>query len=228
LARELSHPLSLAHALDHAAWLHQYRREGQLTQEQAEADMALCHEQGFPFFLSIGTITYGWALAAQGRRAEGMTQMHQGMAALRAIGVALLLPWDHTILAEAYGESGQAEAGLRLLAEALATTHQQGAHLWEPELYRVKGELLLRQPVPDVPEAESCFRQALDSARRQEAKSLELRAATSLSRLWQQQGKQAEARALLAPIYGWFTEGFDTADLQEAKALLDTCGCDML
>src|SRR5436190_24185681 len=97
---------------------------------------------------------------------------------------------------------------------------QQGSHLWEPELYRVKGELLLRQLVPDAPEAESCFRQALDSARRQEAKSLELRAATSLSRLWQQQGKRDEACALLAPIYGWFTEGFDTADLREAKALL--------
>ena len=125
------------------------------------------------------------------------------------------------MLAEAYGESGQAEEGLRLLAEALATTHQQGSHLWEPELYRVKGELLLRQPVPDAPEAESCFRQALDSARRQEAKSLELRAAMSLSRLWQQQGKRAEAHALLAPIYGWFTEGFDTPDLREAKELLD-------
>jgi predicted ATPase len=161
------------------------------------------------------------ALAAQGRQAEGITQMHQGIAALRAMGVALLLPWDHTILAEAYGESGQDEEGLRLLAEALATAHQQGAHLWEPELYRVKGELLLRQPVPDASEAERCFRQALDLAGRQEAKSLELRAATSLSRLWQQQGKRAEARALLAPIYGWFTEGFDTADLREAKGLLN-------
>ncbi len=125
------------------------------------------------------------------------------------------------MLAEAYGESGQAEEGLRLLAKALATTHQHGMHLWEPELYRVKGELLLRQLVPDAQEAESCFRQALDSAHRQEAKSLELRAATSLSRLWQRQGKDAEARTLLAPIYGWFTEGFDTADLREAKGLLD-------
>ena len=131
----------------------------------------------------------------------------------------MLLPRIHTLLAEAYGESGQAKEGLRLLAETLATADDQGMHLWEPELYRVKGELLLRQPVPDAPEAERCFRQALDSARRQEAKSLELRAATSLSRLWQRQGRRAEARQLLAPIYGWFTEGFDTADLQEAKAL---------
>jgi len=221
LARELAHPFTLAHALDHAGWLHQYRREERLAQEQAEADMTLCREQGFPFFLANGTIMHGWALAAQGRQAEGITQMRQGMATLRTIGVGLLLPRDHIMLAEAYGESGQAAAGLRLLAEALATTHQQGSHLWEPELYRVKGELLLRQPVPDGSEAERCFHQALDSARRQEAKSLELRAATSLSRLWQQQGKRDEARALLAPVYGWFTEGFDTADLQEARALLE-------
>jgi predicted ATPase len=221
LACELAHPFSLAHALDHAAWLHQYRREGRLAQEQAEADMALCREQGFAFFLANGTILRGWALAAQGQRAEGMTQMHQGIATLRAIGVGVLLPRDHLMLAEAYGESGQTEEGLRLLAEALVTVHQQGAHLWEPELYRVKGELLLRQPVPDAPEAEHCFRQALDIAHRQKAKSLELRAATSLSRLWQQQGKHAEAYELLEPIYGWFTEGFDTPDLVETKALLE-------
>jgi TOMM system kinase/cyclase fusion protein len=222
LARELSHPLSLASALDHATWLHQYRRERRLAQDQAEADMALCREQGFAFFLADGTIMHGWALAAQGRRAEGMTQMQQGMATLRAIGVGVLLPRDHTMLAEAYGENGQAEEGLRLLAEALTTADYQGMHLWEPELYRVKGELLLRQRVPSAQEAESCFRQALDIARRQEAKALELRAAMSLARLWQHQGKRDEARALLAPIYGWFTEGFDTADLQDAKALLDT------
>jgi predicted ATPase len=221
LARELSHPFSLASALDHAAWLHQYRREERLTQEQAEADIVLSREQGFSFFLAHGTILHGWALAAQGRRAEGITQMHQGMATWRAMGVALLLPWDHTILAEAYGESGQAEEGLRLLADALAITHQQGAHLWEPELYRVKGELLLRQPISDAPEAERCFRQALAIACRQQAKSWELRTAISLARLWQQQGKRTAARDLLAPIYGWFTEGFDTADLQEAKAVLE-------
>jgi predicted ATPase len=157
LARELSHPLSRASALDHAAWLHQYRRERRLAQDQTEADMALCREQGFAFFLADGTIMHGWALAAQGRRAEGMTQMQQGMATLRTIGVGVLLPRDHTMLAEAYGESGQVEEGLRLLAEALATAHQQGAHLWEPELYRVKGGLLLRQRIPDAPEAETCF-----------------------------------------------------------------------
>jgi predicted ATPase len=114
---------------------------------------------------------------------------------------------------------GQVEEGLQVVAETLAKGDSSGGG--EGELYRVKGELLLRQRIPDAPEAETCFRQALDIARRQQAKSLELRTAMSLARLWQQQGKQAEARALLAPIYGWFAEGFDTTDLQEAKALLE-------
>jgi predicted ATPase len=138
-------------------------------------------------------------------------------------------------LAEAYGNVGQAAEGLNVLAEALACTHTTGERCWEAELYRLKGELLLQSgaqglesgvSTPDAglqtrdAEAEACFHQALDIARRQQAKSLELRAAMSLSRLWQQHGKRATARELLAPIYGWFTEGFDTADLQEAKALL--------
>src|SRR5262249_50272650 len=125
------------------------------------------------------------------------------------------------LLVEAYGKAGQAEEGLRVLAEALTAVHKTGERQHEAELYRLKGELLLKQDVPDEQEAESCFRQAIDIARQQQAKSLELRAATSLSRLWQQQGKRTEAHDLLAPIYGWFTEGFDTTDLQEAKALLD-------
>ena len=124
------------------------------------------------------------------------------------------------LLAEAYGEVGQTEAGLTVLAEALAVVDNTGERYWEAELYRLKGELLLRRASP-TEEVEAWFQQALDVARHQQAKSLELRAAMSLSRLWQQQGKRAEARELLAPIYGWFTEGFDTADLQEAKALLE-------
>jgi predicted ATPase len=114
----------------------------------------------------------------------------------------------------------QPEAGLAVLAEALTVAHANGEHHYEAELYRLKGELLLKQDVPDEPEAERCLCQAVDVARQQQAKSLELRAVMSLSRLWQQQGKCAEARQLLAETYGWFTEGFDTTDLQEAKALL--------
>jgi len=121
----------------------------------------------------------------------------------------------------AYGQSGQAEEGLLLLAEALAVMDDTGERRDEAELYRIKGELLLRLAVSDAPQAEACFQQALAVARRQQAKSWELRTAMSLSRLWQQQGKRDAARELLAPIYGWFTEGFDTLDLKEAKALLD-------
>jgi predicted ATPase len=123
------------------------------------------------------------------------------------------------LLAEAYGQVGQAEEGLHLIVEALTVVDKNGERWWEAELHRLKGELLL-QTVSDEPQVEACFLQALDVSRRQQAKSLELRAAMSLSRLWQRQGKRDEARELLAPVYGWFTEGFDTADLQEAKALL--------
>jgi predicted ATPase len=125
------------------------------------------------------------------------------------------------LLAEAYGQVGQPEAGLTCLATALTLVEMTEERWWEAEVYRLKGELLLRFPLPDMPQATACLHQALAVARRQQARTLELRAALSLSRRWQQQGKQAEAYELLAPIYGWFTEGFDTADLQEAKALLD-------
>jgi predicted ATPase len=124
------------------------------------------------------------------------------------------------ILAEACGQADQQDDGLRLLAEALAVADNTAERWYEAELYRLKGELLLQCSVAQPAEAEACFQQALAVARRQQAKSLELRAAMSLARLWQQQGKDAEARELLGSIYGWFTEGFDTADLQEAKALL--------
>src|SRR5262249_13154427 len=171
----------------------------------------------------------GWALAqryaergaGQGQREEGMAQMQQGLAAWHATGAAVFRPYGLALLAEAYAQVGRCQEGLTLLAEALALTNDREERRWEAELYRLKGELLLACSAEHHAEAETCFRQALDVARHQEAKSWELRAATSLSRLWQQQGKRAEARALLAPIYGWFTEGFDTADLEEAKALLD-------
>jgi predicted ATPase len=127
-------------------------------------------------------------------------------------------------LAEAYGQAGQAEAGLRLLAEAVGHVDSTGERAYAAEVYWLKGELLVRQASPDAAQAEVCFQHALDVARHQQAKSWELRAAMSLARLWQQQGKRAEAYDLLAPIYGWFTEGFDTADLQEAKALLEDLG----
>jgi predicted ATPase len=219
LAQQLSHPFSLAFALAFAGLLHTFCRERQVTQEQAEATMTLSTEQGFPHWLALGTFFRGWALAAQGE--EGTAQMRQGMAAWRAVGAELARPYYLALLAEACAKGGQTEEGLSLLAAALALVHKTGERFCEPELYRLKGELLLAQSTRQTVEAETCFHQALDIARRQEAKSWELRAAMSLSRLWQRQGKRDAARQLLAEVYGWFTEGFDTADLQEAKALLE-------
>jgi predicted ATPase len=150
-----------------------------------------------------------------------MAQTHRGLAALRATGASLRLPYYLALLAEVCGHTDQATEGLTLVAEALTHVHSTGECWWEAELQRLKGELLLRLSAERDVEAAACFRYALERARAQQAKALELRAATSLSRLWQRQGKRAEAYALLAPIYGWFTEGFDTADLQEAKTLLE-------
>src|ERR671923_2474677 len=146
--------------------------------------------------------------------------MRQGLAAWHATGAKVIRPYGLALLAAACAQMDRRDEGLTLLAEALAVTNDTGERRWEAELYRLKGELLLARATGQDTEAETCFRQALDIARRQQAKSWELRAATSLSRLWQRQGKWAEAHELLAPIYGWFTEGFDTTDLQEAKALL--------
>jgi predicted ATPase len=143
------------------------------------------------------------------------------LAAWQATGQELGRPFFLALLAEAYGKVGQADAGLSVIAEALALMDKIGERDHEAELYRLQGELFLRHAVPDALQAEACFQQALTVARHQQAKSLELRAALSLSRLWQQQAKRTEARQLLADVYSWFTEGFDTPDLQEAKALLD-------
>src|SRR5207247_5125407 len=162
---------------------------------------------------------WGWARAMQGHGEEGIAHIHQGLGAFQATA-ANAQPYYLALLAEAYGTIGESTAGLGVLAEALVAVDKTGARGWEVELYRLKGERLLQHATGGSDEAEDCFQQALAIARRQQAKSRELRAAMSLSRLWQQQGKRTEAYELLAPIYEWFTEGFDTADLQEAKALL--------
>ena len=224
LAHELSHPYSLAFAWCMAAFVYQFRRDVPAVHEQAEAAVALSTEQGFPLWAARGTSLRGWALAMQGQGEAGMAQVRQGIAAWRATGAALCVPYFCTLLAEVSDHLGHMEDGLQALAEAHTLVEQQEERWWEAEISRLRGVLLLRQPGTPQAEAEAWLQRALDVARRQEAKSLELRAAMSLSRLWQQQGKQAEARALLAPIYGWFTEGFDTADLQEARALLEKLG----
>jgi len=221
LAQELNHPFSRAFALNWAATIHQYRREAQAVRERAETVIALSTEQAFPFWLAFGTILQGWALAVQAERKEGIAQIHQGLTAYRATGSELHRPYFLSLLSEAYEKVGQLEEGLSVLGEALAIVENTGERNWEAELYRHKGKILLMQQGQKAEEAEECFQKALDIARRQQAKSLELRAAMSLSRLWQQQGKKEEAHKILAEIYAWFTEGFDTEDLKEAKGLLE-------
>jgi predicted ATPase/class 3 adenylate cyclase len=224
LAQQLAHPYSLTNALFWAAVLHHLRREASLTQAHAEAAMTIATDQEFPEQLAWITPLQGWALAASGHGEEGITQIQQGLAAAQALGATVhqpYYPYFLALLAEASAWVGQTTEGLAALAEALA---KSTARWWEAELYRLRGELLLQQTTTQPEEAEVCFQQALDVARRQQAKSLELRAAMSLSRLWQQQGKRQEAYDLLAPIYGWFMEGFDTADLQDAKVLLEELG----
>jgi TOMM system kinase/cyclase fusion protein len=221
LAHELSHPFSLAWARCWAAFVSQFRRDVLAVHEQAEAAVALSTAQGFPLWAAHGTSLRGWARAMQGQGEEGMAQVRQGIAAVRATGAALFVPYYCTVLAEVCDHLGHTEDGLQALAEAYTLVEQQEERWWEAEVCRLRGVLLRKHPGTPQAEAEAWLQRALDVARRQQAKSLELRAAMSLSRLWQQQGKRAEAHALLAPVYSWFTEGFDTADLQEARALLD-------
>jgi DNA-binding winged helix-turn-helix (wHTH) protein/predicted ATPase len=241
LAQELSHPYSLAFALTHGTRLHQWRRDMSATLTWTEALMALSAENGFGQYISQGKLLHGWAMVAQGQGDEGLDQIRQAMTAWQVTGGVSWSPCYFALLAEGYGQMGVSDAGLQVLAKALATVQRTGERVWEAELHRLKGELRLTQQAgrhstsPTSPttssvsvadlamitEAEAAFRCALDIARRQQAKSLELRAVTSLARLWQQQGKRTEAHRLLAEVYGGFTEGFDTADLREAKALLD-------
>jgi predicted ATPase len=170
----------------------------------------------------------GWTLVEQGQVAEGIAQIRQSMAEYRATGSDLGRSSYLVLLAGAYGKAGQAAEGLTVLADATTAVQRNRICFNEAEIYRLQGELLLRQlmggsdpPVKPPPETEACLHQALDVAHRQGAKSLELRAAMSLSRLWQVQGRRNDAHHLLAEVYGWFTEGFETADLQEARELLE-------
>ncbi len=226
LAQKQRHAFSLAVALlnvDAALFL---RREWPAVQQKAEAAIALCTEQGFGSILSQATIQRGYALAQQGQAEEGIALMRGGLDAMLATGSSLFRPLFLCFLAEACLTSGRFEEGLAAVAEAIAIMGKTGERYYEAELHRLKGDLILRrsgvEAEPGVQtEAEECFRKSIEIARQQEARSFELRAVTSLSRLWKQQGKKAEARQMLAEIYGWFSEGFVTEDLKAAKSLLD-------
>jgi predicted ATPase len=228
LARERAHPLSLAIVLHQAIRLYGLLRERQAIQELAEAATTLAIEHGFAAFIAGGAIMRGWLLTEQGQSTAGLSQMSQGLADYRQTGTQAAVGFYLGLLAAAYGKGNQPEAGLAVVAEALARAQQTDnrvyEQVYEAELYRLQGELLLLLAAAHPQAAAACFQQALVIARRQQAKTWELRAALSLARLWQQQGQRAAAVALLAPIYGWFTEGFDTADLQEAQALLAELG----
>ena len=263
LAQKLSHPFSQAVALNNSVVFYGHRHELQVMQRQAEALLALATAQGFPAFVAVGTILQGVALAEQGQREAGIAQAHRGLAALRAARAELPRPFFLILLAETCGRIGEIEEGLKVLDEVLAIVGKTGARIHEAELYRLKGELTLqsmqvedkskpshrrvkiKSEVPSTQhqtpsthaeaEAEACFLKAIDIARQQQAKSLELRATVSLVRLRQQQAEQAvtrtaqqesraqlaEAHRMLSETYHWFTEGFDTKDLQEAKALIE-------
>ena len=221
LAQDLAHPFTLVYAWTSAAVIHHCRREASQAHGWTAQAIALSRDQGFPLRLAQAMILQGWAQTAQGQGEEHIAHMQQGLTMFRETGATLNLPYWLLQLAEAQEMAGHIGEGLQAASQALGLADHSGERYYEAELYRLQGALLLHQSPDASPEAESCFHQALSIARHQHAKSLELRAATSLARLWQQQGKRQDAYDLLAPVYGWFTEGFDTADLQDAKALLE-------
>ena len=220
IAEAVSHPVSRASALSWAAAVHQLRGEVGRAREVAETDLALTAEEIIPFFRAHAVMLRGWALVAEGRGEEGIAQLCDGYAAYRAIGGQIECSHWLALLAEVYRDTGRPVEGLRSIAEALDHVAQTGIVYYEAELHRLEGELRLRLGTPDEQRAEASFRRALEIARRQQSKSWGLRAATSLARLWAGQGRRREGQDLLAPVYGGFTEGFDTADLREAAALL--------
>ena len=228
LAEALSHPFILATALAFSALFHQFRREAQAAQARAESAIALLTEHGLsPHWRAVATLPLGWALAEQGEAQEWIAHMRQAQEVFRTLGGRFFLPYQLGLLAEALGKAGRAQEGLAVLGEALATARRTGERWCDAELLRLQGEITPPQSgfgVPSrraEPEAEACFFKAIETARQQGTKLFELRAVMSLGRLRMRQGKQAEARSELAEVYDWFTEGFDTKDLQEARALLE-------
>ena len=245
-AQSLAHPFSLVLALNFAGVLHRFRGEQAAVYEHAEAVIALAREQGFAFWVPSGQLARGWALASQGQAEEGLNQIEQAISAWHAIGAGKDQSFVFYMQADAYRKGGRFAEGLAILENGIALTIEGVESTQQADLYRLKGEMLLEEGTSQGPvlsavegsngkgqrskvstlqtkqvEAEECFQRAIAIAQRQDAKSLELRAVVSLSRLWQQQSKQDAARRRLAAIYDWFTEGFETTDLQEARELLE-------
>ncbi len=237
LGQQLSHPFSLALALSFAGLLHFWRGDRVTFYDRLDSLAEISARQGFSMYSGVAKLYRGLLLSEQGHTAEGITLIQSGVSTWRTIGTEMALPLFLFGLAWAYDRAGNATEGLQVLAAALAQVDKSGERLWEAELWRLKGRLLLKSKVGDAklsfskslgretqrraPEAEACFQKAIQVARRQNAKSLELRAVIDVSQLWREQGKLKKAQRALAGIYNWFTEGFDTLDLREAKTLLD-------
>jgi predicted ATPase len=214
-------PVAVANTLALAAYLEAFHHNVQKTLEFAAATAWQAEEHGLPYYAAVATLMRGWALAMQNQEEEGIALIRQGLASSLAIGTRQQHGYFLALLAEALSHAGRVEEGLEALRQAIDVAKQTNEPFYEAELYRLTGDALVKLGVVSTSEAESCFHRAIEIARQQQAKSLELRAVMSLARLWQQQGKSEEGRAILANIYGWFTEGFDTADPKDARVLLD-------
>jgi predicted ATPase len=219
LARTLGHPFSLAYALHHAGWLHQHGRLGAEVLAAGDEEIRIATEQGFHFWHASGTLYKAAGLLLQGRSEEGLPLLRKGLDAYRATGAGLALPYYFSLLGEAYTKAGRFDDALRALDEGLALAEANDDRFQEAELQRLKGELLLTES-PHPVAAEEWFRRSIETAKRQQSRAWELRATTSLARLWQRQGRRDDARAALAAVYATYTEGFTTPDLVDAAALL--------
>jgi class 3 adenylate cyclase/predicted ATPase len=224
LAKQVANLYTQARSLYWDSLVRQFTGQWDVLRDRIETAISMATEHGFALVLGVGPIMRGWALVAEGQAEEGIKQISKGLERYRATGAAVQLPHLLTALIEAYNKLEQPEEGLTALAEAQALVEKTGERYYEAELERLKGEVLLAQSPDDPAEAEACFHNALEIARRQQAKSLELRAAMSLARLWQRQGKEGDARPLLNDVYTWFTEGLNTLDLRDARDLLNELG----
>lgn len=226
IARQSQHAFNIAWALNFSGRLHEFRREGLEAQTLADEVITISKEQGFAYWLAWATVIRGWGLTEQGHVAEGLEDIRQGLSDIQGTGTEIARSHDLSLLAGAHAQAKNTECGLDIAAEALSFIQRSGERLYEAELHRLRGELILQRvdgsDSPDVLEsAENCFLKAIQIAKNQEAKMWELRATVSLCRLWLKQNKQKQVRPLLSTIYNWFTEGFATKDLKEAKALLE-------
>src|SRR5262249_28237105 len=218
-ARKLAHPSSLTVSLSNSALLLWLIGDDAALNERADELVAVATEQGFPVWHALGTTFCGWVTVKTGDVAQGLCLLRSGSATNRPTGAEHMMPYSLALLAEAFEIAGQTGDAMTQLDEALEIVERTGESWFAAKLYRHKGELLLRQGHAEA--AEELYQKALIIAREQEAKLWELRAAMSLARLRRDQGRRGEAHHLLAPIYGWFTEGFGTPDLKEGKTLLD-------